>query len=63
MYMLYIIYLLVDVYIIYYIFIGRCIYYIGLTQTYKLQTVPQVCKIIHFAKCLEFAAFKDGGKC
>ena len=47
----------------YLIFIGRSIYYIELKQTCKLQTVPQVGKIIHFAKCLEFAAFKDGGKC
>ena len=38
-------------------------YYIRLKQTYKLQTVPQVGKIIHFAKCLEFAAFKAGWKC
>ena len=35
-----------------------------LTQTYhKLQTVPQVGKIFHFGKCLEFAAFKAGWKC
>ena len=38
-------------------------YYVGLKQTYKLQTVPKVGKIIHFAKCLEFAAFKAGGQC
>ena len=36
-------------------------YYIGLEQTYTLQTVPQVGKIVHLAKCLEFAAFKAGG--
>ena len=44
----------------YLIFIGRSIYYVGLKRTYKLQTVPQVGKIIHVAKCLEFAAFKAG---
>ena len=43
------------------ILIGKSIYYIGLKQTYILQTVPQVGKIVHFAKCLEFAAFKAGG--
>ena len=36
-------------------------YYKGLKQTYTLQAVPQVGKIVHFAKCLEFAAFKAGG--
>ena len=36
---------------------------LGLKQTYKLQTAPQVGKIIHFAKCLEFVASKAGGKC
>ena len=36
-------------------------YYIGLKQTYTLQTVPQVGKIVHLAKCLEFAAFKAVG--
>ena len=43
------------------ILIGRSMYYIGLKQTYTLQTVSQVGKIVHFAKCLEFAAFKAGG--
>ena len=38
-------------------------YYIGLKQTYTLQTVLQVGKIVHFAKCLEFAAFKVGWEC
>ena len=38
-------------------------YYIGLKQTYTLQTVLQVGKIVHFAKCLEFAAFKAGWEC
>ena len=38
-------------------------YIIRLKQIYKLQTVPQVGKIIHFAKCLEFAAFKAGWNC
>ena len=37
--------------------------YVGLKQTYKLQIVPQVGKIFHFAKCLEFATFKADGKC
>ena len=46
---------------IYLILIGRSIYYIGLKQTYTLETVLQVGKIVHFAKCLEFAAFKAGG--
>ena len=46
---------------IYLILIGRSIYYIGLKQTYILQAVPQVGKIVHFVKCLEFAAFKAGG--
>ena len=46
---------------IYLILIGRSICYIGLKQTYTLQTVPQVGIIVHFAKCLEFAAFKTGG--
>ena len=32
-------------------------------RNYKLQTVPLVGKIIHFAKCLKSAAFKAGGKC
>ena len=45
----------------YLILTGRNIYYIGLRQTYTPQTVPQVGKIVHFAKCLEFAAFKSGG--
>ena len=30
-------------------------------QAYTLQTVLQVHKIVHFAKCLESAAFKAGG--
>ena len=38
------------------------IYIIGLTQTYKFQTVPQVGKITHFVKCLELAAFKAEGR-
>ena len=38
-------------------------YYIGLKQTYTLQTIPQLGKIVHFTKCLEFAAFKAGGEC
>ena len=37
-------------------FIGRSIYYIELKQTYTLQTLPQVDKIVHFAKHLEFKA-------
>ena len=40
--------------------IGRSNYYTGLKQTYILQIVPQVGKIVHFAKCLEFAAFETG---
>ena len=47
---------------IYLILIGRSMYYIGLKQPYTLQTIPQVDKIVHFAKCLEFAAFKAGGR-
>ena len=46
---------------IYLILIGISIYYIGLKQTYTLQTVLEVGKIAQFAKCLEFTAFKDGG--
>ena len=34
-----------------------------LKQTCKLQTVPQVGKIIHLARCLEFGAFRAGSKC
>ena len=36
-------------------------YYIRLKQTYKLQNVQQVDKIIHFVKCLKFPASKLGG--
>ena len=46
---------------IYLILIGRRIYYIGLEQPYTVQTVLKVGKIVYFAKCLEFAAFKAGG--
>ena len=35
----------------------------GIKLTYKLQTVLKVGKIIHFAKCLEFSAFKAGWEC
>ena len=44
-------------------FIGRTIYYIKSKESYKLQTVPQVGKIMHFAKCLEFLVFEAGWKC
>ena len=46
------------------ILVGKSIYYIELKQAYTLQTVPQVGKIVHFEKCLEFAAFKavKGGR-
>ena len=32
-----------------------------LKQTYKLQTVPQMGKMVHFDKRLEFPVFKAGG--